>query len=788
MKKKSLVVAVVALLLQTNALALDPDTLHINIVSFVKTRVQFNNDAALKTDVRGTIAVHDSKWFIKINNPTGIKITLFNTEPPNNSVILEGTNKIIEVNNDQLVGMNFSMTGKMRIRVDETGGSGKKLFDFTIEKASGTGTVVPNTHSNNPQAGNGGGSGSDLKPGSMVYDALILADSINNSKAKRYETLKYYAGEKQVDEAFADNKFLKRLADSLVRVKPAQASVGLSSILASVGGLDVTKYADGIAKFLVKRVKQELSVAFFEKFKTIIDSTKDIRTVFPKTAILLDAIDVEIYNYERYIQNLREAFKADIVVIHRNLPGIVKNHPAFFEREKELRAALLSGCYIAGELENQAHPGDILANYPIEFLDGLSLDFSGAVQTIQVLSGSFRDTTTGEDANYWVPIKSLRQLVNNKLALKYYLGLVRHEALTKYDRVHFANDDLVGLLDKVADKYDTAVAIYGAYKRYVLRFAEKTDALNKMIQDYSKLPADSAALEKYGMYLRSAVDLIQYCTQASTLPIINQDVPDLDNLFSKYFQIAYSTSDLLTNISKKNYSAAINDVVRIYNLVRVKPLQDKPTEENKKAASVSVLTQNRLAKYGSFMANVATAKTPGEVSAAIEAAALPVGSSRIKRETVFNVSLNAYVGPFIGYEKIKGVDSGGKINSYGITAPIGVSVSKGNSILFFKSNTRSSSTIFFSLVDIGALTAFRFTNDSTEKIPTVNLGDIVSPGIFFSHGFGKTPLSLNIGYQAGPLLRKVNLDENLVGKSYSRISISIVVDIPVFNLYSRSKL
>jgi hypothetical protein len=68
------------------------------------------------------------------------------------------------------------------------------------------------------------------------------------------------------------------------------------------------------------------------------------------------------------------------------------------------------------------------------------------------------------------------------------------------------------------------------------------------------------------------------------------------------------------------------------------------------------------------------------------------------------------------------------------------------------------------------------------------LRDIVSPGIFFSHGFGKTPLSLNIGYQVGPLLRKVRLDENLVGKSYSRISVSIVVDIPVFNLYSRSKL
>jgi len=95
-----------------------------------------------------------------------------------------------------------------------------------------------------------------------------------------------------------------------------------------------------------------------------------------------------------------------------------------------------------------------------------------------------------------------------------------------------------------------------------------------------------------------------------------------------------------------------------------------------------VLAQNRLAKYGSFMANVATAKTADEVAKAIEIAALPVGSSRVKRETIFNVAVNAYVGPFIGYERIRGVDSSGKVNSYGITAPIGVSLSKGYSVLF----------------------------------------------------------------------------------------------------------
>lgn len=771
MKKKSLVAAGLFLFLQVNVLALD--TLHLNVQKLTRINLQFNNEALVNAPLK---IRPGATWILKITNPAHAKITLGNTQGQLTPVVFDSDDTILEIKNSVLAAKNFTLQKMVRLRVLNADDTNIKTFLLQIDNNP----VDPGTNAPQSAAFN------EHRPGSMVYDAIVLAqDETMTSKAQKLEILTYYARGEDLRTAFAGNKFLQPVLDSVHSLIAPQSAFGISSVLASVGGLDVTKYADGLAKFLVKRVKQELSVAFFEKFKAIIDSTPDLATVFPATTILLRAIGVEVYDYERYIQNLREAFKVDIVVIHRNLPGIVNNHPAFFSAHKELKAALLSGCYIATELENQSHPGDILANFPIEYLDSLnSKNFSGALQTLQVLSASFRDTTQGEEANYWVPIKALRQLVENQLSLKFYLGLVYHEVKTRYESIPFEGTNLVELLDKVADQYDKGVRIYTAYKRYILRFAEKTEALNKMIREYSELRTDSAALEKYGVYLRSAVDFVQYCTQASTLPLISEKVKNLDSLFSKYFQVAYSSSDLLADISKKNYSAAINDLVRIYNLVRVKPLQDNLTD--KQAASNSVIAQNRLAKYGSFMATVATAKTPDEVAKAIEAAALPVGSSRVKRETIFNVALNAYVGPYIGYEKIKGVDSG-KINAYGITAPIGFSVSRGYSILFFNSNHRSSSSIFFSLIDLGAITAFRFTNDSTEKVPTIELKDIFSPGIFYSHGFGRTPISLNIGYQVGPLLRRVRLDENEFGKTYSRISVSLCVDIPVFNLYSRPR-
>ena len=95
----------------------------------------------------------------------------------------------------------------------------------------------------------------------------------------------------------------------------AEGPAGISSFsLSSIGGLDVTNIADGLAKFLVKRTKQELSIAFFEKFKKTLNDTnfRDLQTVFPNTYNLLNVIDEQIYDYQKYIQNLRAAFKSDL--------------------------------------------------------------------------------------------------------------------------------------------------------------------------------------------------------------------------------------------------------------------------------------------------------------------------------------------------------------------------------------------------------------------------------------------------------------------------------------------
>ena len=74
----------------------------------------------------------------------------------------------------------------------------------------------------------------------------------------------------------------------------------LSSTVSSIGGLNVTNIADGLAKFLVERTKQELSIAFFEKFKEELEKPeyRDLQTLFPETYKVLLVIDIDIYSFE----------------------------------------------------------------------------------------------------------------------------------------------------------------------------------------------------------------------------------------------------------------------------------------------------------------------------------------------------------------------------------------------------------------------------------------------------------------------------------------------------------
>jgi len=193
-----------------------------------------------------------------------------------------------------------------------------------------------------------------------------------------------------------------------------------------------------------------------------------------------------------------------------------------------------------------------------------------------------------------------------------------------------------------------------------------------------------------------------------------------------------------------------------------------------------------LLKYGTFMATIVQAQNSDDVESAIESFALPPGSYRTKRKNEYNIALNAYVGGFMGYEAVRGRDkqffgSGFyATNSYGLTAPVGVAASLSSGGWSFSG--------FISLIDIGAVAAFRFSADSTNQTPTIHLQDIISPGLLISVGIPGCPISVNFGVQMGPNLHSVSSSvNNYSGAIYYRYSLSACVDIPIIDFYTKQK-
>jgi hypothetical protein len=201
----------------------------------------------------------------------------------------------------------------------------------------------------------------------------------------------------------------------------------------------------------------------------------------------------------------------------------------------------------------------------------------------------------------------------------------------------------------------------------------------------------------------------------------------------------------------------------------------------------------KITRYGLFMSNMVNAETPEQVSAVLENAALPVGSSSIKKNSSFNISVQSYLGAYWRIGSLKYDNNNTWSNRWGVVAPIGVAFSyglkKGGSI-----------SLFGSLLDIGAIVDFQLKKDSVatssgsdsavlNKDYKVKLGQIFSPGAYVVYGLPlNIPLSIGFGGQYGPGLGKIETNGNtIVNNPQWRWNIFLAVDIPFFNLVNSPK-
>lgn len=619
--------------------------------------------------------------------------------------------------------------------------------------------------------------------GYALMDALSLVNCTKRSEFTKI--MRYYFGanadltnleaflKSQANPYLKDNDVLTLLGQK----KDDNIVVGVGGLLgkavAAAGGLDVTTIADGFAKFLVKRSKEELSAAFFDRFKRDLEKEeyKDLRTIFPQTYRTLQSIGDDIYMFQAYIQSLRESFEKDLAALLGNLPAILENHSTYFDARPELKASLQSAFYIGLALQENVHPGEIIEDYPIGYVESFP-NIKASFQTLQLLSASLRDE---EREGYWADGTTIKKLAaRDGLLLKLYLGLLQQQA---GDIVFDPTGRKLTLSEVVNSAYPQVASNVPEYRKYFSGLSEQIAGLETSIQALKRSTSDSIRFENYYAVISQSVALMRYLSDAEKLPQFPSGL-NIRSTLIPYFDALDATSGIVIDVHRRNYASAIMNCVYLYNL-------KKSTD----ATSVSPETSSRLLKYGSFMAAMVQAKSSAEVQDAIEAVALPAGSSRIKRTVQFNVALNAYLGLHLGEEHINvpgSKEQWGPI--FGLSAPIGVAVSKRIG------KNGGSVSLFVSLIDIGAVASYRFENETTTQLPPIKLENIFAPGLYAVYGIPRTPISVGYGWQKGPQLREVAVfDPSNPGATVNtnvdgyRWSFFIAVDIPLINFYSSSR-
>jgi hypothetical protein len=641
---------------------------------------------------------------------------------------------------------------------------------------------------------------SDFQPlGNPYLDSEYLLTQITSNEIKEIvRIINFYAGVAPdntdttiIARTIRENFYLKELLQSKLDdiknyltnprndFKVHAASAGKTGVPATgVSALTLfpaTKVADGLGTFIAERFKEELTQRYLQAFRdTIIlnDDKYHYSTLLPRTYSALVLYE-NVFDYKSFMTVLKEAFKDD-------LDNLAPNSLVFLEKLKadgsiktpDEQFYLIH--YLADYIVNKIPDGQPLTSilYNIEqypHKGELNKDVYGYIRVAGIIASNLVNNN-GE-----IDPEDITKLFFNRSRLLAFAGLAIEKERKSLEAISIKSQDAYDVLN-----------------------VSNTDIILHFIQSINQLRTATALFEKSE---KKIGDIIQLSIKTS---------PAIKNLISHFGVMpeadlakAFLTLSHIINIydfsSEQKYGLIITESLSLFTDLGI-------------SGTSFFMT---FKKYGLFISNVAQAENAQEVKEALDVAALPVGSYKIKRNSFFDISLNAYPGLTGGVEFRSGIPEGANVESanptLGFTAPIGLSFSWGqikqktkplndstinrNEFNEFRDNkwiskyiTGRSHSLFVSVLDIGAITSFRLVNDDTEALPEFNWNNILAPGLYYVNGWKDTPLTMGIGVQYGPQLRTIEIDGASLelDKALFSVRLFLTVDVPLFNFYTRT--
>ena len=605
--------------------------------------------------------------------------------------------------------------------------------------------------------------------GFVFKDALTLYTQINSPTPNK-TTIKnivnyYFKSLTNVKTTMTGNGlFTNDIADKIVNNMEAGTNFQPSGGISGLFGANVTNFADGLSKFLIERGKQELSMAFFDRFKDDLKKYPEIEVLFPKTVEIIN--NVENHNILNLLQELKDAFSKDLVNAPRNILALrnkelvnncpdakcktrIENIQKVFENNNPPTIAislniiqnLIEGSNIITALNRTISDEQLCKN---------TTPFVGYIKTILIIIESLR---ADNSELLFINEISLKNLFESEELLRIFLGLAyekynQNECYQKSNlviKVNGADLELKEIFLKVLAKRND---FYG-----VLTSLDNINAAYKGIKSQID-NGNKIDVSYFGAFSTASLALIQKVSNG-IFKITGAVTVDTAK-FNRFFTNLNIGIDFCVDIQQRNYSGVFSDVINFVNGNNF--FDDKKTRE-------------KIVTYLSFAANLASASTSDEVKEAINTVALPPGSYSIKQKSALNISLNGYV----GYSW----DFSGGLYAKGLYAPVGISVSTG-----LGKNYGGAITLFSSLIDVGSIVSYRLKQGNTDELKQeVRLESIVSPSAqLLFEIIPRTPIAIGIGWRRTPKLFYTDDNVFTVVKPKDVINLSFLIDIPILTI------
>lgn len=330
-----------------------------------------------------------------------------------------------------------------------------------------------------------------------------------------------------------------------------------STALSAFGGTDVTAFADGLGKFLAERTKEEINIAFFERFRLLLKDYPELGTVFPATVKYLDV--VMNHEYANMLTTLKEAFERDLKALPKNLIALSnlnagnckcgsKKKQADCEKRMAQMAEffgnqngnlIIATLYVVDGLLSKDAAPQIIANIAGNaHIRRSHSELGNLFKLMGILSNSVRNPNYPER---WLRPAELKPLLDDPILFNLYVGLV-------YQQIHNENIQIGGV--DIRTKIDPKML--NGLREYLEKLV--TDGETFVVDLQKMRNRDSVTV---GSVNRSIESFQSFFNSATNYRIIHPDIPEPSDKAKLGFYITNQGLDITQNILVKNYAAAV---------------------------------------------------------------------------------------------------------------------------------------------------------------------------------------------------------------------------------------